>query len=568
MYGQAPLVGSTIDPRLFIHDFSTLNKANELKAQGTRDLGNTIAQGITQVGDYFKQQGEKKKLIKKSDVQIDAALKLFPDLAPTLQGVRDQIRDENVPLDDRAAIADSVAGLINMGTNQMRFQSEQGMQQQRLGLERMQYETSASRAQRELDLKISEQEQKNYAASAEAIGSLAALKSVEEKTGKKFVPDEISSSVNKLAQSGQGQAAANLISKYSAGLDPAIKAEFQAKKTQTPVNINLPQGGTQQMVLNAEGVYEPIQVAEVAVPNDAGVLPDIELPLTATQPDGTPLTLNDVPRGAEKTQEIDVNGKKFDVYVDKNSPPEPVDVFGVTLPGFETAPREQWTPSKKFLIPRQEEQRQTPTIGPGTVGYAPEKTMRPTKTPEEELQTQRWTTLDKLQSDIRATGVAAAQDIAPFKEISGLLDTNVKTGFGRQTIMTAKKVLGADVSNDEQFQARVGELAMRNIALTKGAISDREMDYFKTVLSPNMGKTTEGNKKIIEFKIKYAERADTIAKTISKMQSQGADPYAIQSEIDKIIESTPLVTVGSTPTSQSSQAESDASFIQGFQSGE
>jgi hypothetical protein len=196
------------------------------------------------------------------------------------------------------------------------------------------------------------------------------------------------------------------------------------------------------------------------------------------------------------------------------------------------------------------------------------QTPRYTKTPQEELQTQRLTTLDKLQSDVRATGVAAAQDIAPFKEIAGLLDTSVKTGFGRQTLMTAKKVLGADVSNEEQFQARVGELAMRNIALTKGAISDREMDYFKTVLSPNMGKTTEGNKKIIEFKIKYAERADTIAKTISKMQSQGADPYVIQSEVDKIIESTPLVTVGSTPTSPSSQAEADASFLQGFQSGE
>jgi hypothetical protein len=173
-----------------------------------------------------------------------------------------------------------------------------------------------------------------------------------------------------------------------------------------------------------------------------------------------------------------------------------------------------------------------------------------------------------LQSDVRATGVSAAQDIAPFKEILGLLDASVKTGFGRQTLMTAKKILGVDVSNEEQFQARIGELAMRNIALTKGAISDREMDYFKTVLSPNMGKTTEGNKKIIEFKLKYAERADTIAKIISKMQSQNADPYVIQSEIDKIIESTPLVTVGSTPTSPSSQAESDASFIQGFQSGE
>ena len=367
------LLGSSVDPRLFMQDYSGFTRAAEIQAQGMQNLGRAVGGAIEQVGDYFKQQGEKKKLIKKSDVQIDAALKLFPDLAPTLQGVRDQIRDENVPLDDRAAIADSVAGLINMGTNQMRFQAEQGMQQQRLGLERMQYETAASRAQKEFDLKVSEQQQKDYAASAEAIGSLAALKSVEEKTGKKFVPDEIASSVNELAQSGQGQAAANLISKYSAGLDPAIKAEFQSKKAQTPVNINLPQGGTQQMVPNAEGVYEPIKIAGAAGPDDAGVLPSMVLPLTATTPDGTPLTVNDIPRGAEKTQEVDIEGKKFDVYVDKNSPLEPVDIYGVYLEGFENAPKEQWTPQKKFLVPKQEEQRQAPTIGPGSIGYAPPK---------------------------------------------------------------------------------------------------------------------------------------------------------------------------------------------------
>ncbi len=374
----------SVDPRLLAQDFSGYARAAEIRREGDAALTQGLVKGIETAGDYFKQQGEKKKLIKKSDVQIDAALKLFPDLAPTLQGVRDQIRDENVPLNDRAAIADSVAGLINMGTNQMRFQAEQGMQQQRLGLERMQYETSASRAQREFDLKVSEQQQKDYAASAEAIGSLAALKSVEEKTGKKFVPDEISSSVNELAQSGQGQAAANLISKYSSGLDPAIKAEFQAKKSQTPVNINLPQGGTQQMVPNSEGVYEPIQVAGTAGPDDAGVLPSMVLPLTATTPDGTPLTIKDVPRGAEKTQEVDIEGKKFDVYVDKESPIEPVDIYGVFLEGFENAPKEQWTPSKKFLIPKQEEQRQTPTIGPGSVGYTPPKPERMTTIQEKE----------------------------------------------------------------------------------------------------------------------------------------------------------------------------------------
>lgn len=110
-------------------------------------LQQQITQGaVGQVTDYFKQQGEKKKLLKQSDVQIDAALKLFPDLAPTLQGVRDQIRDENLPLNDRAAIAESVAGLINMGTNQMRFQAEQSLREEQLGISKMQQEASLEAA--------------------------------------------------------------------------------------------------------------------------------------------------------------------------------------------------------------------------------------------------------------------------------------------------------------------------------------------------------------------------------------------------------------------------------------
>ena len=154
--------------------------------------------------------------------------------------------------------------------------------------------------------------------------------------------------------------------------------------------------------------------------------------MTATQPDGTPLTLNDVPRGAEKTQEIDVNGKKFDVYIDKNSPPEPVDVFGVTLPGFETAPREQWTPSKKFLIPRQEEQRQTPTIGPGTVGYAPSKQEKPTKVEEAIKQLTTARELIKSGKEEEALAIVQALQLnAPLFGGTASMDT-LYDFFGRQ----------------------------------------------------------------------------------------------------------------------------------------
>ena len=87
-----------------------------------KELAMTRAQGIAgavgQVTDYFKQQGDKKKLIKQSDSQIDAALKLFPELSPALQGVRDQLKDENIALDERALLAansqDSITNALNI----------------------------------------------------------------------------------------------------------------------------------------------------------------------------------------------------------------------------------------------------------------------------------------------------------------------------------------------------------------------------------------------------------------------------------------------------------------------
>ena len=90
---------------------------------------------VGEAKDYFKQQGEKKKLIKQSQTQIDAALKLFPDLAPALQSASDQIRDENIPLADRFAAAESITGIINMGIGEMRNAQSTLMQQQRLQME-------------------------------------------------------------------------------------------------------------------------------------------------------------------------------------------------------------------------------------------------------------------------------------------------------------------------------------------------------------------------------------------------------------------------------------------------
>ena len=102
--------------------------------QSAQNLAMTGAQGISDIAgqakDYFKQQGEKKKLVKQSSLQIDAALQLFPDLAPSFQGLKERMRDENIPLSDRAAEAEVVANLINMGVGEMRNRSNMSIQQE------------------------------------------------------------------------------------------------------------------------------------------------------------------------------------------------------------------------------------------------------------------------------------------------------------------------------------------------------------------------------------------------------------------------------------------------------
>ncbi len=100
-----------------------------------RELAMTGAQGIAgmvgQVGDYFKQQGEKKKQVKAASTQIDAALKLMPELAPILGDVGNRLKDEDVSLTDRFADASVVPDLIKNSMSGLMSQQMMNLRQQK-----------------------------------------------------------------------------------------------------------------------------------------------------------------------------------------------------------------------------------------------------------------------------------------------------------------------------------------------------------------------------------------------------------------------------------------------------
>jgi hypothetical protein len=158
------------------------------------------------------------------------------------------------------------------------------------------------------------------------------------------------------------------------------------------------------------------------------------------------------------------------------------------------------------------------------------------------LQEERAKEVDKRLFDQREQLQGATTNKDSIKEMIRLIDQGVKTGFAQDAIMKFNRAFGKDVSDSETFKAVSGDVAMGFINLTKGAISDKEMTYFTTVLAPNLGNTPEGNKKIGEFMLKAVDKAERIEKVISDGMRKNKNAFDIDEEVRKIRNADDLLT--------------------------
>jgi hypothetical protein len=109
-------------------DYNQVIQANALaNAQQQQMIGDLTGQ----VKDYFKEQGEKKKQVKAASTQIDAALKLMPELAPILGDVGNRLKDEDISLTDRFADASVVPDLIKNSMSGLMSQQMMNLRQQK-----------------------------------------------------------------------------------------------------------------------------------------------------------------------------------------------------------------------------------------------------------------------------------------------------------------------------------------------------------------------------------------------------------------------------------------------------
>jgi hypothetical protein len=311
---------------------------------------------------------------------------------------------------------------------------------------------------------------------------------------------------------------AQLLSRGASSTSPMSNAKL--------VEIAVP-GGTQQMFLR-DGVLEPIQLNQ----QTGGV----EFPVIGSDAIDQAINLNNIPSGAG-TENLPPTGDGASEY-DPTATNILLGKGGVGFTPTEQAESRALTKDEVLKLDLPPENSYFGKFVNGRLTGSP--TVIPA-TPNP-IGTARNQAMDAPNIALIQKSQDSAQKLPTVQKAFELLDSNaVKTGTFEDYKVTAKRFLGQDVANEEQFMSLVGNLAMEAIDLTKGAISDREMTYFTQVLAPNIGKSVEGNKKILQFKIDAAKRDIEIGKKVSELFERNATPAEVQSEVSKIMESKPLV---------------------------
>ena len=137
------LLGSSVDPRLFVQDYSGFTRAADIQGQSMANLGRQIAGGIERYGEMKQERKKLEAGTKAAVTGIESAIKMGEslgiDVESSLTPYLDKINDPNVSPIEAAAYAqqasNSIANVLNLG-----------MKANEMGVEKARYaQTEAAR---------------------------------------------------------------------------------------------------------------------------------------------------------------------------------------------------------------------------------------------------------------------------------------------------------------------------------------------------------------------------------------------------------------------------------------
>ena len=135
------LLGSTVDPRLFVQDYSGFTRAADIQGQSMANIGANVGSVIKGLGEDYKDKKQLEAGIKATVTGIESAIKMGKslgiDVESSLTPYLDKINDPNVSPVEAAAYAKEASNTIS---NALGF----GMKANEMGIEKERYKQATA----------------------------------------------------------------------------------------------------------------------------------------------------------------------------------------------------------------------------------------------------------------------------------------------------------------------------------------------------------------------------------------------------------------------------------------
>jgi hypothetical protein len=135
------LLGSTVDPRLFVQDYSGFTRAADTQAQSMANIGANVGSVIKGLGEDYKDKKQLEAGIKATVTGIESAIKMGKslgiDVESSLTPYLEKINDPNVSPVEAAAYAQQASNSIS---NVLNF----GMKANEIGIEKERYKQATA----------------------------------------------------------------------------------------------------------------------------------------------------------------------------------------------------------------------------------------------------------------------------------------------------------------------------------------------------------------------------------------------------------------------------------------
>ena len=115
------LLGSSIDPSLFVNDYSGFARAGAIQGESIANIGKQIGSTVQEIGkDYATEQKKAKEIaanIKGSLTLLDNAKGIYKDLAPQIDSMKTKLIDPSISDEEKLVLSRQIEPLVNMYAN-------------------------------------------------------------------------------------------------------------------------------------------------------------------------------------------------------------------------------------------------------------------------------------------------------------------------------------------------------------------------------------------------------------------------------------------------------------------